>query len=63
MTNDIDAYVKEVPQDVIMAAHKVKRWVDTNIPSARNVQICGVGVRTFLSTDHMLVELVKTEGQ
>jgi hypothetical protein len=53
--------IDEVPPDVIKAAHLVRRWVDTNIPSARNAQICGVGVRTFLSIDDMIVELALEE--
>lgn len=53
---DLRDRLTSVPQEVVLAARTVRRWVDTHIPNAREVSIHGVGVRTFLSVHHMLIE-------
>lgn len=46
----------QIPEEVIKAAYVLRRWVDANVPSVREVTVCGVGVRTFLSVKTMLDE-------
>jgi hypothetical protein len=48
--------VTEIPPDVIAAAYRVRRWVDSHMQGYHDISICGVGVRTFLSVKEMLDE-------
>jgi hypothetical protein len=50
----------EIPHDVVLAAQKVRHWVESNVPDLRNVIICGVGVRTFLNVKTMMDEHTPT---
>jgi hypothetical protein len=43
----------KVPQDVVLAARTVARWVEANMAGMHNVSIYGIGVRTFLSVQDM----------
>ena len=43
-----------IPHDVVEAAMKVRRWVESNVPDLKEVNICSVGTRTFLEVVTML---------
>jgi hypothetical protein len=53
--NALNAYdpLLKVPQDVVLAARTVARWVAANMTEITNISIYGIGVRTFLSVQDM----------